>query len=101
EDGIRDFHVTGVQTCALPISSSRNVDFSFTCSASIKSDADASCEQNNTRLKNKIFILTLHVNIWAWENSVVVNRQVQVASLSRLPARSGHWGRLSQKYQYS
>src|SRR5690606_40645383 len=23
EDGIRDFHVTGVQTCALPISSSR------------------------------------------------------------------------------
>src|SRR5207302_7047692 len=26
EDGIRDFHVTGVQTCALPISST------FTCS---------------------------------------------------------------------
>src|SRR5690606_40937729 len=25
EDGIRDFHVTGVQTCALPISSSRPV----------------------------------------------------------------------------
>src|SRR5690606_40115201 len=24
EDGIRDFHVTGVQTCALPISSSDN-----------------------------------------------------------------------------
>src|SRR5690606_40649567 len=24
EDGIRDFHVTGVQTCALPISRSRN-----------------------------------------------------------------------------
>src|SRR5690606_40835685 len=23
EDGIRDFHVTGVQTCALPISSAR------------------------------------------------------------------------------
>src|SRR5690606_39409245 len=23
EDGIRDFHVTGVQTCALPISTSR------------------------------------------------------------------------------
>src|SRR5690606_39525104 len=23
EDGIRDFHVTGVQTCALPISASR------------------------------------------------------------------------------
>src|SRR5690606_40935107 len=25
EDGIRDFHVTGVQTCALPISSSRSM----------------------------------------------------------------------------
>src|SRR5690606_40477179 len=25
EDGIRDFHVTGVQTCALPIFCSRNV----------------------------------------------------------------------------
>src|SRR5690606_40428974 len=25
EDGIRDFHVTGVQTCALPISASRTV----------------------------------------------------------------------------
>src|SRR5690606_39279662 len=24
EDGIRDFHVTGVQTCALPISASTN-----------------------------------------------------------------------------
>src|SRR5690606_40666516 len=24
EDGIRDFHVTGVQTCALPISTRRN-----------------------------------------------------------------------------
>src|SRR5690606_39376290 len=24
EDGIRDFHVTGVQTCALPISGARN-----------------------------------------------------------------------------
>src|SRR5690606_35128921 len=26
EDGIRDFHVTGVQTCALPIDSSTNID---------------------------------------------------------------------------
>src|SRR5690606_40253019 len=26
EDGIRDFHVTGVQTCALPISISPNVN---------------------------------------------------------------------------
>src|SRR5690606_39373081 len=26
EDGIRDFHVTGVQTCALPISGGRQID---------------------------------------------------------------------------
>src|SRR5207302_6799673 len=29
-DGIRDFHVTGVQTCALPISNSRRVISSYT-----------------------------------------------------------------------
>src|SRR6266511_6160719 len=29
EDGIRDFHVTGVQTCALPISSFGSADRSF------------------------------------------------------------------------
>src|SRR5690606_40729279 len=32
EDGIRDFHVTGVQTCALPISAS---PFSFAGSAPV------------------------------------------------------------------
>src|SRR5690606_40369357 len=29
EDGIRDFHVTGVQTCALPIFNADDVVFSF------------------------------------------------------------------------
>src|SRR5690606_41190510 len=29
EDGIRDFHVTGVQTCALPICFQRGILFSF------------------------------------------------------------------------
>src|SRR6266511_5915121 len=36
EDGIRDFHVTGVQTCALPISRGRRLSFSqkiFGCQA--------------------------------------------------------------------
>src|SRR5690606_39921030 len=27
EDGIRDFHVTGVQTCALPICSKRDIQY--------------------------------------------------------------------------
>src|SRR5690606_40931921 len=30
EDGIRDFHVTGVQTCALPISNEENIIFNET-----------------------------------------------------------------------
>src|SRR5690606_39694894 len=29
EDGIRDFHVTGVQTCALPILGPHEVDYLF------------------------------------------------------------------------
>src|SRR5690606_40637745 len=29
EDGIRDFHVTGVQTCALPISINRYTEIEF------------------------------------------------------------------------
>src|SRR6266511_2404382 len=32
EDGIRDFHVTGVQTCALPISSATASTTSTACS---------------------------------------------------------------------
>src|SRR2546426_5733259 len=29
EDGIRDYKVTGVQTCALPICATRSLEFSF------------------------------------------------------------------------
>src|SRR5690606_40073900 len=32
EDGIRDFHVSGVQTCALPISSLRKDEYVADCS---------------------------------------------------------------------
>src|SRR5690606_40689886 len=34
EDGIRDFHVTGVQTCALPISRVLIPEFIFFCNSS-------------------------------------------------------------------
>src|SRR5690606_39793854 len=37
EDGIRDFHVTGVQTCALPISTMGDVEVG--CVVEIKSGA--------------------------------------------------------------
>src|SRR5690606_40660236 len=40
EDGIRDFHVTGVQTCALPISTPRLRE----CSVTIISKATATPE---------------------------------------------------------
>src|SRR5690606_41184877 len=36
EDGIRDFHVTGVQTCALPIYGSDSIRF-FSCSSKPRS----------------------------------------------------------------
>src|SRR5690606_41169004 len=36
EDGIRDFHVTGVQTCALPISAAAAETFGFDAAYSIE-----------------------------------------------------------------
>src|SRR5690606_2063202 len=42
EDGIRDFHVTGVQTCALPISPATNALFFESCQ-SRRRDSRASC----------------------------------------------------------
>src|SRR5690606_39929038 len=47
EDGIRDFHVTGVQTCALPISSLREVS-----SAILRSDSTVSAG-TSSRLRNE------------------------------------------------
>src|SRR5690606_39691824 len=47
EDGIRDFHVTGVQTCALPILSSFNASVSYKCHE-IASPSRSSSEANQT-----------------------------------------------------
>src|SRR5690606_40426685 len=44
EDGIRDFHVTGVQTCALPISRSTRTPARNTWSTSASSTAHASSQ---------------------------------------------------------
>src|SRR5690606_39826964 len=41
EDGIRDFHVTGVQTCALPIWSSQS------CNAQLTSAASDTCSASS------------------------------------------------------
>src|SRR5690606_40137904 len=44
EDGIRDFHVTGVQTCALPICTSQSVTSSFMgCSLEHRSSMPSRC----------------------------------------------------------
>src|SRR5690606_40712717 len=45
EDGIRDFHVTGVQTCALPISLGfRCAGSGMTVACASRHDLDTSCE---------------------------------------------------------
>src|SRR5690606_37753552 len=41
EDGIRDFHVTGVQTCALPI---------FPCRIGLRAERREQCRENSDRL---------------------------------------------------
>src|SRR5690606_40818816 len=43
EDGIRDFHVTGVQTCALPISTGTSRSISSRCGTSAKVACPAGC----------------------------------------------------------
>src|SRR5436309_6961065 len=48
EDGIRDFHVTGVQTCALPIcASARSSDIRFYPAAPIDSNRTAAAKESN------------------------------------------------------
>src|SRR5690625_7035282 len=46
EDGIRDGHVTGVQTCALPISEERTLSGSFTYTARDFADATTWAGEN-------------------------------------------------------
>src|SRR5690606_40336432 len=51
EDGIRDFHVTGVQTCALPIFDSAAISPAFLESAA---ELAAACEYDAKRLIDAI-----------------------------------------------
>src|SRR5436309_6356676 len=48
EDGIRDFHVTGVQTCALPISPASAAALSRSCAAMARSFSSSSIQSAAT-----------------------------------------------------
>src|SRR5690606_40708527 len=55
-DGIRDFHVTGVQTCALPISRSQIMDRNRTIASYAELTADL--ETANTAFQAEVDSLT-------------------------------------------
>src|SRR5690606_40048527 len=95
EDGIRDFHVTGVQTCALPISKPSTRATDKTAPAPVPGRA---------WLMLALATLGFAVNFWAWallsplgprfhdelalssfESSLLVAVPVVVGSLGRIP----------------
>src|SRR5690606_40995324 len=72
EDGIRDFHVTGVQTCALPISSATDsLDGAYVGLGYVSEDGVTEAHEDSVD------------NIVAWQNSTIV-RAVRTASLMTL-----------------
>src|SRR5690606_33811615 len=59
EDGIRSFHVTGVQTCALPISFAiKKINMAITQSANINWVKDIYIEQEFEVLNDSVFLLS-------------------------------------------
>src|SRR5690606_40970744 len=58
EDGIRDFHVTGVQTCALPIYSHKNMYFAGGFSETIDLDPGKGEQLINSN-ENTSFVVKL------------------------------------------
>src|SRR5690606_40119091 len=60
EDGIRDFHVTGVQTCALPISDCGKLDrrgrelYDVIQHRTLRGDGDAEIAMNQTGKENQV-----------------------------------------------
>src|SRR6266511_5315519 len=68
EDGIRDFHVTGVQTCALPISIAREEIFGPVLSLLTFDTLDQAIEIANSRMYG------LSAGIWTSDiNSALVS----------------------------
>src|SRR5690606_40793983 len=84
EDGIRDFHVTGVQTCALPI-------WRALCAASCEADGRRRGRRRMSALADRFPALAKHWQILreAWENQNLADKAFKPKSDHEfLPARS-------------
>src|SRR5690606_40279662 len=102
EDGIRDFHVTGVQTCALPISDLVTTygDVPYLDKPISDSDYDALFKDRTPR--NEVMDAVYEDLTFAFENvrlndgAQTVNRYVVAGFITRLALTEGPW----QKYYY-
>src|SRR5690606_21116669 len=90
EDGIRDFHVTGVQTCALPISD-RSEHFAVFGPPSCPPGSNDRCRRRDARPGRPHCCLT--VALWDWPQVWEPGLQplVLAGGLARAPRRP--WAR--------
>src|SRR5690606_40288364 len=72
EDGIRDFHVTGVQTCALPISAPASLTAAAVASAA-GGQVDSSADGGSRRILPTCSLDS--INLWASAAWVIGSRR--------------------------
>src|SRR5690606_40210644 len=77
EDGIRDFHVTGVQTCALPILIGKKVDYVFVGSCTNGRIEDFRAFTSLVKGKKK----AEDVTVWLVPGSHIVEEQIKKEGL--------------------
>src|SRR5690606_22114781 len=82
EDGIRDFHVTGVQTCALPISAAEELN-------AVTEDSTRSLQQQNDEIQQA----ATAVNEMSVAVEEVASNAVQTSEESHNTAASANQGR--------
>src|SRR5690606_10063674 len=76
EDGIRDFHVTGVQTCALPISASCSSVASPAAQVGTAESAGHMNTETSTRSYQSSFMLS--ICIWSRRAAPTKTREMKV-----------------------
>src|SRR5690606_40372392 len=81
EDGIRDFHVTGVQTCALPILYSRNrITDNWTSLFQVSRNEDKS----RTYTSPKASVIESQQDRYTWQNDIALGTDLlQIRSEER------------------